>query len=275
MSAAAWSDYWAQAAHGACLPETPAVRGRLAQAWGQWAAALAPGAAVLDLACGKGEVAHRLLDARPDLRLTGVDAARIAASAREGLTLLDRTPLEALPFDQPRFDAAASQFGVEYADPTAVGPRLAAALHPGAPLLFIAHHARSAVVQDTAERAAVLDALADAGVAAAFEAGDRPALVSAVLAVRAAHPRHARLVDEIARGLGQAIVAGTDRADIWQGFLAKARTERAIAAALQRAAVDDAEAWLARFGPQVAAGRCRVIEVAGAPVAWQCHAVRA
>lgn len=73
------------------------------------AAALAPGAALLDAGCGTGGLVRRLAAWRPDLRLTGLDLSPLAcerarargADVREG-------SVEELPFADAGFDAITS-----------------------------------------------------------------------------------------------------------------------------------------------------------------------
>ena len=76
--------------------------------------------AILELGCGSGETAQRVLDAHPDARLTGVDtSAQMLAAAREALVdhdveLLERRLQEPLP-DGP-FDLVVSALAVHHLD---------------------------------------------------------------------------------------------------------------------------------------------------------------
>jgi len=77
---------------------------------------LRPGAWVLDLGCGPGDVLLRLAQARSDLHLVGIDVARSAVRrcrvrARQlGLRNLHvlHAPAQRLPFTQPLFDVVVS-----------------------------------------------------------------------------------------------------------------------------------------------------------------------
>jgi SAM-dependent methyltransferase len=82
--------------------------------------ALQPGARVLDLACGTGNLA--LIAARRGCVVSGVDiASNLIAQARDrasdaGLRIeFEEGDVEALPFAERRFDACVSMFGVMFA----------------------------------------------------------------------------------------------------------------------------------------------------------------
>lgn len=103
---------------------------------------LAPGARVLDAACGPGNVARFVLAYRPDLNLLGLDLApRMVALAREAVPAAqfivhDCRQLQAL---QRHFDGIVCAFGLPYLTPQEVKDWLLCAadvLEPGGMLYF-------------------------------------------------------------------------------------------------------------------------------------------
>src|SRR5687768_1584297 len=113
-----WSAFWQEFS----LEDVPHERchipgdGRYVvdQHWAHFANILPRGAQVIDLGCGAGIVGRTLLGHRSDLRVTGVDFANVPTPAVENLTILLGVRMEALPFNDRRFDAAISLFGIEY-----------------------------------------------------------------------------------------------------------------------------------------------------------------
>ena len=101
---------------------------------------LAPGAQVLDVACGTGNVAIPL--ARRGYIVTGVDiATNLLAQAREraageGLSVtFDEGDAEQLPYADASFDGVATMFGAMFAPrPELVAAELARVLKPGGAL---------------------------------------------------------------------------------------------------------------------------------------------
>ena len=102
------------------------------------AAGVAPGARVLDVACGTGTAA--LIAAARGGRVTGVDASpglvelaaeRSRAAGAEGRFVTGRA--EALPVDDGAFDVVLSSFGVIFAeDPARAAGEMVRAARPGA-----------------------------------------------------------------------------------------------------------------------------------------------
>jgi ubiquinone/menaquinone biosynthesis C-methylase UbiE len=98
---------------------------------------LSPGSRVLDIACGTGEPGLTLARTRPDILITGIDAAenmiQIARekSAREGLTNADFCVMQSehLTFQDESFDAIVSRFGLGmFGDTTASAKEMARVL---------------------------------------------------------------------------------------------------------------------------------------------------
>lgn len=173
----AWSHYWHSGFEHSCFAAAgPVDTGGL---WADFIASLAPGAAVLDAACGAGALTRRLLEAGAGLRVTGVDYAE-ALPVIEGATLLPATALEALPFAEAEFDAVVSQFGLEYAELEPALSELVRVLKPDSRIGLLMHHAGGAVAaQARAEAESLTDLLTGEGpvagaiaLARAREAGD-------------------------------------------------------------------------------------------------------
>ena len=120
--------------------------------WQDFAKMLPRNARVLDLATGSGEVLFRLLGARRDLKLFGVDRARELPAAPRGLTLRSGVDIADLPSPDNRFAAVTSQFGFEYADMTAAASEIARVLHPRGRVALLTHRADSPIVKHNRER---------------------------------------------------------------------------------------------------------------------------
>jgi ubiquinone/menaquinone biosynthesis C-methylase UbiE len=131
-----WSRYWASGQTHSCFAAgKPFDTGFV---WKPFLDALAPGARVLDLACGAGALT-RLAVAHPHgFDVTGADYAATLAPV-EGARMVAGAALEALPFEAGAFDAAISQFGLEYADTGAALAEAARVLAPGGRLGVLAH----------------------------------------------------------------------------------------------------------------------------------------
>ncbi|HEX8644808.1 MAG TPA: class I SAM-dependent methyltransferase [Allosphingosinicella sp.] len=144
-----WTDYWASGgSRGAgCLPNAAGpVEQAQRRIWQEFARSLPKGARVIDLATGNGIVPGWMTAARRDLKAVGVDSAAALPPAPAGVTLKAGVALERLPFPHSSFDAATSQFGIEYGDSALAAAELARVLRPGAPVRMLVHHARSPLV---------------------------------------------------------------------------------------------------------------------------------
>ena len=157
----AWGQYWRSGGEDSCFAGSAAVDTRTL--WLPFVAGLPPGSRILDMACGGGALARQLLDADGAHRVTGVDYAPDVPTI-EGAELV-LSALESQPFEQDSFDAAVSQFGIEYADIAAVVAEMSRVLVPAGRFACLIHHADGAVVaQAEAEVAALSDLLAEGGV---------------------------------------------------------------------------------------------------------------
>jgi SAM-dependent methyltransferase len=105
-------------------------------------AGIAPGTAVLDVACGTGVVA--LTAARLGARVTGIDLTpELITRAKENAALLKLEPsfregdAEALPFGDATFDVVVSQFGHMFAPrPEVAVEEMLRVLKPGGTIAF-------------------------------------------------------------------------------------------------------------------------------------------
>lgn len=159
----AWSAYWRTGRRTSCT-DGPGVE-RLVPLWHDFFDRLGAGARILDLATGAGCVAHiaqataRARGVRFDI--VGVDAADLATregarADEDGPLLTGGVRLEVLPFPDESFDAATSQFGLEYADEPRAVRELARVLRRGADLRMVLHARGGAIFQSIAERVARL-----------------------------------------------------------------------------------------------------------------------
>lgn len=268
-TAQSWTLFWERGKGAACLPESLAAHGRLAQVWRTSASGLPPQARVIDLACGSGAVAHALRQARPDLSIVGVDYALIPPSQVPGIELMSGVALERLPFDDACFDGAVSQFGIEYADRTGAIGELARILRPGSPITLVMHHADSPVVRHNHARDRALGEVAGTAVERAFLDGDRATLGALFAGLRSAHAGQ-DVVAEFEQGLGSALAQPAEaRADMWRGLAAMVGKERDILSALAGAAIADCQPWLANLSASFAMSPPSVVKDAGGlPLAW-------
>ena len=178
----AWSAYWAEkGATGNCLPGAPDhVAERLANHWREFAATLAKGASCLDLATGSGAVLRLIRAQRSDLLLAGIDYAELPESADPDVTLIGRTDMAALPFDDDSFDAFVSQFGFEYGTHGEIVAELVRVSRPGSLFQLIMHHRSSPVVAQNRTRAAALDAIGQSDALVRAAEGDASGVIAAL-----------------------------------------------------------------------------------------------
>jgi len=155
-----WTLYW-QADR---LDSADAVRSAddyrvIRSCWHDFAAELGAGASIVDLATGNGSVPAALLAANDTLKITGIDRADIdparylgSPGALAGVDFQGGVDLCELPFADGSFDAATSQFGIEYAALPEALSEAVRVLKPGGHLQFLMHCEDSVIVQPTAGR---------------------------------------------------------------------------------------------------------------------------
>ncbi|MBA4000104.1 methyltransferase domain-containing protein [Brevundimonas sp.] len=163
-----WSDYWRDA-RPEVLTMGPGGVGRPFEArtlWLSFFGQLAPGSHVLDLATGGGQVAGYACEAarlgERTFVVVGVDYADLPPS-NGPFRLVGGVRLEQLPFEAETFDAASSQFGIEYADRRAALSELARVLKPGAPVLLLMHHEGSVITRQARTQLAALERVEGGG----------------------------------------------------------------------------------------------------------------
>lgn len=168
MSRNPWAGYWSQGSVSSCLPN--AERGFapiLDMVWKSYGRALPRGAEVLDLATGNGAVLRALIGTQVGLKLIGVDSAPVLAPAPPEIALKPGIAMERLPFEDGRFDALTSQFGLEYGDVPTIAREAARVLRPTGRFRFVIHHAAGPIVaHNGGRRAALAWARHDSGVLA-------------------------------------------------------------------------------------------------------------
>jgi len=141
----------------------------IAAGWRAFFASLPAGARVLDIATGNGAIAVMAVEAGDGLRVTGADLAKVkpAAFVSKGkdelrkIRFLGGTPAEQLPFDDARFDAVTSQYGIEYSDLERSVAEAVRVLAPGGRLRFACHAAEGSVAADTERAISEADFLLD------------------------------------------------------------------------------------------------------------------
>jgi ubiquinone/menaquinone biosynthesis C-methylase UbiE len=170
-----------------------------------------PGATtVLDLACGRGAVLRALQKGNSGLDLTGVDLAELPQSGKGRFRLIGKTDLASLPFENGRFGAVTSQFGIEYSDIESSAREILRVSAPQAALFFVTHHRDSPIVAKNRARLAALDAIAqsaifkNAGQLAAQSGGSLAMIRQAFQFIAQAHLRQP-VVTEIAGGIEDAL----------------------------------------------------------------------
>ena len=182
-----WSLYWqadrldsAEAIHSA--DDAAAIHAF----WRSLATATPAGGTVIDLATGNGTVPAALLGENPDLVITGVDMADIdpirflsTPGALASVDFRGGTDICSLPFGDGSFDAATSQFGIEYTPLEQTIPEAVRVIVGGGVVQLLMHRASSEIVAPAATRRFEMDALlADDGVLqklAVFVVDDTPA----------------------------------------------------------------------------------------------------
>jgi SAM-dependent methyltransferase len=246
--ARAWSAFWQeQGRDSRCLADAlPETRGLLNAHWSAFAVGLPAGARVLDIGCGGGVVGRALLAARPDLDIVGIDVAIVPPCGEPRLKLHGSTRMEQLPFVEGAFDAAVSQFGLEYGHVEEAGAEVARVLVPGAPVSFLVHHAQGAIAGQSRARQRALRGLTSAGVKRAFLSGRGAALERELQALQT-DPAADAIVAPVGQALRRQLCRnGAGREAIWRAVAEALGPEGVLLDALDRCCVttDALPAWL-------------------------------
>lgn len=275
----AWTAFWhEQGANSRCLANAHVdVRNVLEGHWARFAGSLAHSSQVLDIGCGAGIVGRILLGARHDLRVTGVDLARVAPSSDWRLSLMSETAMEELPFKDQCFDAAVSQFGFEYGSVARSAKEAARVLTPGAPFSFIVHHAHSPIVRDDRAHDRALRAVLGQCVEQAFLTGLPTQLDRQLELVRRLGPSDA-IVSRVASALRSRLGLSCDeRRAIWRAIVEALAPERELIAALENACIapERFDEWLAKLaGPLEILNASVLRRPNGDVIGWTVNGVR-
>lgn len=173
-SATDWTAYWASGALHSCVGSFRGIyEGAIQSFWrSAWIQHIRPGDRILDLGCGNGPLALLLLNEAPDWgSYLGIDLAAISpgwhsqmkASNLERIQFRGRTSMTQTEQPSGSFDWLVSQFGVEYADPTAWVPEVSRVLSDTPNLVLFLHHAQSRLVMAAREEVAHADWLFSEG----------------------------------------------------------------------------------------------------------------
>ena len=151
-----WDRFWSgeSASGGGCLPMRDDLVERVQRnAWHEFATQLPRGAKVIDLATGDGRVLAWIIDKRRDLKPVGIDRAKQLPPAPRGIRLRGGISIENTPFADASFDAATSQFGIEYGDVEAASAELLRLLRRGGRFRLLIHHSSGPIVRHNLARA--------------------------------------------------------------------------------------------------------------------------
>jgi ubiquinone/menaquinone biosynthesis C-methylase UbiE len=272
-----WTLFWADAVQSRCAAGAPGIWQSLTHHWSSFARSLPARAHVLDLGCGAGAVGKRLLAGRPDLKITGIDAARVPRSTLPQMELLSETDMESLPFEAGSFAAVVSQFGFEYGRTEDTAREVARVLAPGAELSLLVHHSQSAIVRANRAHLGAVVAFFAPTMRASFCAGDAAEFGTQLALLVQRHPDDA-LIAELARALPTRLGWLTERrVSTWESLEQALAPEMRMSDSLEDCCVAPAEvdAWLE---PLRAVGNLQPVsilhEADGTPIAWCAGAVR-
>jgi len=273
----AWSSFWADSAQSRCASGAPEVWQSLVCHWTAYARTLPTGARVLDLGCGAGAVGRMLLAARGDLRVTGVDAARVPRSVVPGMDLRSETDMESLPFDDESFSAVVSQFGFEYSRTERSALEVARVLVPGSTFSFLVHHSQSAIVGASRERLGAMMAFLAPDMRDAFCAGDGAGLGPQLSLLIQRYPDD-DLIAALARALPSRLGwLAEKRVSTWQTLEEALAPEAGVSDSLSTCCVapSQIDAWLAPLRDACDLDPVTVLrEADGTPIAWHATGSR-
>lgn len=184
-----------------------------------------PGARVLEIGCGSGQVSLWAAEAGRRLAITATDVvdAPGAGRAHPDVTFVGGAPAEALPLPEAAFDLAVSNFALEYSDLERALPELARVMRPGGRGALVLHSAASTIT-GTSRLMIEVDAF--------LERHDVPGQVRRAAALRPDHLTRRKLLKQVAKLRAEAPAAvnpqftGLDYFDIAERLLQGDRSAR-------------------------------------------------
>ena len=158
--------------------------------WRQVFASARPGARVLELGCGSGEVSLWAAEAGRGLKITASDVHDNAAAVRRhpDVTFLGGAPAQKLPLPDEAFDMVIANFAIEYAPLDGAADELARVLAPRGGAVLVTHRADSTITQTSRIALATHAAVVAAGV---------PDRVRRAAALRADHLTRRKLLKDV------------------------------------------------------------------------------
>jgi SAM-dependent methyltransferase len=269
--AEAWSIFWEDQGVGKTCLITSELLGQLEPEWTQFASHLPDGAHVIDLGCGAGTVGLSLIGCRSDLKVVGVDFARVPTHSEPALTLLSPVRMEALPFEASSFDAAVSQFGIEYGNVVDTAAELARVLKPGAVICFLAHHYDSEIATDGRMRHAALRALNSDATLNAFLSGDRARLRVEFEELSKRYPRENSVPHSWAYFERRLVGNRQQREKAVETFKDLIAPDISLLCQLERSCLsaDRLDEWLAPFSGMFEIDVSVVRSASGQPIVWK------
>lgn len=146
-----WDRYWHYDRIASCFDGAAAANYDecVAAGWRGFFGGLPEGARILDLCTGNGAAAIIAAAAKKRFEIHAVDQANIDPPAYvtrhaedfAAIRFIPATAVEALPFPDGRFDAAISQYGIEYSDLARSLPEAVRVIAPGGRLRLVVHAA--------------------------------------------------------------------------------------------------------------------------------------
>lgn len=147
-----WTKYWQQG-HLTSFGQdfTGNYTGSLKKVWSDFFEEMDENSTVLDIGTGNGALVDLALQSSKNLQIVGVDSAKLSLQDNlcniDNVKFLEKTNAENLPFEDNKFDAVVSQFGIEYADLSKALPELARVLKPKGTFQLVMHDAKSSIVK--------------------------------------------------------------------------------------------------------------------------------
>ncbi len=127
-----------------------------------------PGARLLEIGCGSGQVSVWAAEAHRGLTITASDIhhSADAVGRHPDVTFRGGVRAEALPFPDSAFDLVVSNFGFEYADPALAAPELARVVALAGGAVLVVHRTDSDVSASSRLMIEIAGRLDQAGIAA-------------------------------------------------------------------------------------------------------------